>query len=370
MSPWLDAMLAGWVDIVGGRQSARSIHFIIAWLLVAFVLIHVFQVIVTGLWNNLRSMITGRYRGAVHETRRVPFDCAGACAAALSCAARWRPSRTGARRAATTCRAPSGCPKILESVEPLNEALAEADRPQRHGAGVRAESDRSPTFRSNGSDMARIRSSTTRGCQSSSPITRSTSAGCAKRRASSRSRSCARCRRARRSRVTTASRAGAPSPSGRARASRRCSTRQGQVPGALRDVLLRRSDVVGRHRSLLREHRLRRRASRADDPRLRPQRRSRCPCPNGAPIRLRVERQLGYKHAKFVTGIEFVSIVREDRRRQGRLLGGPGLPVVRGHLRAVAGRASSGVHLRHASAPCVTLCAAVRDRSSACFADS
>ena len=65
MSPWLDAVLfPGWVDVVGGRQSARSLHFIIAWLLVAFVLVHVFQVIVTGLWNNLRSMITGRYRVA------------------------------------------------------------------------------------------------------------------------------------------------------------------------------------------------------------------------------------------------------------------------------------------------------------------
>jgi len=62
MSPWLNAILAGWVDLVGGRQSARSIHFIVAWLLVAFVAIHVFQVIITGLWNNLRSMITGRYR--------------------------------------------------------------------------------------------------------------------------------------------------------------------------------------------------------------------------------------------------------------------------------------------------------------------
>ena len=62
MSPWLDAILSGWVDLVGGRQSARSIHFIVAWLLVAFVAIHVFQVIITGLWNNLRSMITGRYR--------------------------------------------------------------------------------------------------------------------------------------------------------------------------------------------------------------------------------------------------------------------------------------------------------------------
>ena len=62
MSPRLDALFTGWVDLVGGRQSARTLHFVIAWLLVAFVLIHVFQVIVTGLWNNLRSMITGRYR--------------------------------------------------------------------------------------------------------------------------------------------------------------------------------------------------------------------------------------------------------------------------------------------------------------------
>ena len=62
MSPWFNAAITGWVDIVGGRQSARTIHFIVAWLLVAFVVIHVFQVIITGLWNNLRSMITGRYR--------------------------------------------------------------------------------------------------------------------------------------------------------------------------------------------------------------------------------------------------------------------------------------------------------------------
>ena len=62
MSPRLDAVFTGWVDLFGGRQSARTIHFVVAWLLVAFVAIHVFQVVVTGLWNNLRSMITGRYR--------------------------------------------------------------------------------------------------------------------------------------------------------------------------------------------------------------------------------------------------------------------------------------------------------------------
>ena len=62
MSPWANALLPGWVDLLGGRQSARTIHFICAWSIVAFVAIHVFQVIVTGFWNNLRSMITGRYR--------------------------------------------------------------------------------------------------------------------------------------------------------------------------------------------------------------------------------------------------------------------------------------------------------------------
>ena len=73
MSPSLDALWPGWIDVVGGRQSARTIHFIVAWLLVAFVLIHVFEVIVSGFWNHMRSMLTGRYRidtEARHEVQR------------------------------------------------------------------------------------------------------------------------------------------------------------------------------------------------------------------------------------------------------------------------------------------------------------
>ena len=61
LSPRLDTVVPGWVDIVGGRQSARTLHFVAAWALVAFVLVHVFEVIITGVVNNLRSMITGRY---------------------------------------------------------------------------------------------------------------------------------------------------------------------------------------------------------------------------------------------------------------------------------------------------------------------
>ena len=62
MSPWLNSVIPGWVDVFGGRQSARTLHFIVAWLLVAFVLIHVFEVFVSGLWNHMRSMITGQFR--------------------------------------------------------------------------------------------------------------------------------------------------------------------------------------------------------------------------------------------------------------------------------------------------------------------
>jgi thiosulfate reductase cytochrome b subunit len=69
MSPRLDSAIPGWVDLLGGRQSARTIHFLVAWTLVAFVAIHVFEVIVSGFWNNLRAMITGRYRIAAAETQ-------------------------------------------------------------------------------------------------------------------------------------------------------------------------------------------------------------------------------------------------------------------------------------------------------------
>lgn len=62
MSPRMDAVLSPLVEAVGGRQSARSIHFIIAWAFVAFVVIHLFEVLVSGVFNQLRGMITGYYK--------------------------------------------------------------------------------------------------------------------------------------------------------------------------------------------------------------------------------------------------------------------------------------------------------------------
>ena len=42
---------------------------------------------------------------------------------------------------------------------------------------------------------------------------------------------------------------------------------------------------------------------------------------HGAPVRLRVERQLGYKHAKYVQRIEAVASLDGIGARQGRLSG-------------------------------------------------
>lgn len=61
MSPGVDAALPALVEIFGGRQSARTIHFITASALVLFVIVHVAMVVLSGTWNNIRSMITGRY---------------------------------------------------------------------------------------------------------------------------------------------------------------------------------------------------------------------------------------------------------------------------------------------------------------------
>ena len=69
MSPAMDATWPWLLDLFGGRQSARSIHFIAAWLLVLFVVVHLVMVVLAGPWNEIRSMITGRYRLPEEEPR-------------------------------------------------------------------------------------------------------------------------------------------------------------------------------------------------------------------------------------------------------------------------------------------------------------
>jgi thiosulfate reductase cytochrome b subunit len=61
MSPGIDAVCPWLLDLFGGRQSARSIHFISASLIVLFVVVHLAEVMLAGPINEIRSMLTGRY---------------------------------------------------------------------------------------------------------------------------------------------------------------------------------------------------------------------------------------------------------------------------------------------------------------------
>ena len=68
MSPGMNAGFPWLPELFGGRQSARTLHFISASLIVLFVLVHVAMVLVSGPLNSLRAMITGKY--AVAEDAR------------------------------------------------------------------------------------------------------------------------------------------------------------------------------------------------------------------------------------------------------------------------------------------------------------
>lgn len=61
MSPAMNAAWPWLLDVFGGRQSARSLHFISAALMTAFVVVHLVMVLLSGPIAGIRSMITGRY---------------------------------------------------------------------------------------------------------------------------------------------------------------------------------------------------------------------------------------------------------------------------------------------------------------------
>ncbi len=62
MSPAMDSAFPWLSALFHGRQSARTVHFALAAFLVGFVVVHIVMVLVSGVFNNMRSMITGRYR--------------------------------------------------------------------------------------------------------------------------------------------------------------------------------------------------------------------------------------------------------------------------------------------------------------------
>jgi thiosulfate reductase cytochrome b subunit len=68
MSPAIDSAFPWLLTLFGGRQAARAAHFLLASYLVLFVIVHLVMVILSGPINNMRSMITGRYR--IREAQR------------------------------------------------------------------------------------------------------------------------------------------------------------------------------------------------------------------------------------------------------------------------------------------------------------
>ena len=68
LSPSFNSAFPWGVNLLGGRQSARTLHFFVTIGLVLFLLVHVAMVALTGFRNRMRGMITGR----VYETEDRP----------------------------------------------------------------------------------------------------------------------------------------------------------------------------------------------------------------------------------------------------------------------------------------------------------
>jgi Ni/Fe-hydrogenase b-type cytochrome subunit len=71
MSPGMNAVLPWLPDLFGGRQTARTIHFITMALLVGFFVVHMAMIVLAGPLNEIRSIITGRYRLTKKDDKHV-----------------------------------------------------------------------------------------------------------------------------------------------------------------------------------------------------------------------------------------------------------------------------------------------------------
>ena len=313
MSPGMDAAWPWLVDLFGGRQSARSIHFIAAWLLVLFVVVHLVMVVLAGPFNEIRSMITGRYRLPKEKramrliTRRrlltgglaAPALLLGGCdrlgaspsfreivlgsgewlvlprAAADRLATRWRASSTPrrCRRSSAPTATPSRAPRSGGATPPpasptggctVDGAGRGAGRllARRAPRDAGAQPDHPPRLR--------------RGLERDRQVD-----GRAARRSCSARRGC--------SRTPASSCSTAPTTSA--------------APPYYESIDL----VDAFHPQTILAYGM-------NDAEL--------PIGHGAPLRLRVERQLGYKHAKFVMRIEAVTSLAGIGAGPRRLLGG------------------------------------------------
>jgi thiosulfate reductase cytochrome b subunit len=60
LSPAFNSAFPFFVDVLGGRQSARTLHFFVSGFLVLFLVIHVTMIYLAGFRSRMRAMVTGR----------------------------------------------------------------------------------------------------------------------------------------------------------------------------------------------------------------------------------------------------------------------------------------------------------------------
>jgi len=68
MSPAFVSAFPSTVTLLGGRQSARTIHFFVSVALTLFLLIHIVMIYLAGFWSRTRAMITGRANTHMERT--------------------------------------------------------------------------------------------------------------------------------------------------------------------------------------------------------------------------------------------------------------------------------------------------------------
>jgi thiosulfate reductase cytochrome b subunit len=69
LSPSFDSAFPWAVNVFGGRQSARTLHFFLTIALVGFFAVHLLMIVLAGFWSRTRAMITGRM-AATEEDRK------------------------------------------------------------------------------------------------------------------------------------------------------------------------------------------------------------------------------------------------------------------------------------------------------------
>jgi thiosulfate reductase cytochrome b subunit len=60
MSPAIVSVVPAFVTLLGGQETARTLHFLVADLLVLFFVVHIAMTCLAGFWIRVRTMITGQ----------------------------------------------------------------------------------------------------------------------------------------------------------------------------------------------------------------------------------------------------------------------------------------------------------------------